>query len=153
MKKARLILSASMLAAAGFTAATFTSCTKEETCNVGYEGDDCKTLSRDKFIGQWKGTEECTLGTDDYSITITASSTSEVGVVLNNIYNQSFVGTGTMTGTNGFSFSGQGTGSGGGTVTFSGTATLNSTTGQLSVVYEITSTAATNSCEFTGTKL
>jgi hypothetical protein len=154
MRKARLILSASLLTIGTFSAVTFSSCSKDDKiCNVGYEGTDCKTQSRAKFVGMWKGTEACTLGTDEYTITITASSSSEVQIVYSNVYNQNFTATGTMTGTNGFSFSGNGIGTGGGTVTFSGTGALNSSTGVLKIDYTVSSAASNNSCTFTGTKL
>jgi hypothetical protein len=151
MKKARLILSASLLTLGAFSAVTMTSCSKDdETCKVGYEGTDCKTLSRDKFIGNWKGTEACTEGTDEYNIGITAGSGSEITVVYSNVYNQGFTGTGSMTGQNGFSFNG--TGAGG--VTFSGTATYEAGTGRISVTYKVmTGSTLTNECTFTGTKL
>lgn len=153
MKKARLILSASLLTLGAFSTVTFTSCSKDETCNVGYEGDDCKTLSRAKFIGQWHGTEVCTQGDDEYNIVISAGSSSDVSIVYNNVYNQQFTATGTMTGTHGFSFSGNGIGTGGGNVTFSGTASLDQSTGKLTVTYTVQSGIGSNSCTFTGTKL
>lgn len=151
MKKARLILSASMLSIAAFSAVTFSSCSKDdEICPVGYEGDDCKTLSRAKFIGNWSGTEDCTIGDDSYSIEIVASSASEIQVTYKNLYNDGYTATGTMTGTNGFSF----TGTAAGGVTFSGTAELNEATGKLTVDYKVmTGTVETNACTFTGTKL
>lgn len=152
MKKVRLILSASMLTIAGFTAmTTMTSCGDDEkVCNTGYEGSDCKTLSRDKFIGQWSGTEDCTIGDDSYTITLSASSTNEISLVYTNVYNDNYTATGTMTGTNGFTFSG--TAAGG--VTFSGNATLTPGTGILEVKYKVmTGAVETNACTFTGTKL
>jgi len=151
MKKARLILSASLLTIGAFSAVTFSSCSKDDvTCNVGYEGEDCKTLSRDKFIGSWKGTEDCTIGDDNYNIGIAASSNNEITIIYTNVYNDNYTATGTMTGTNGFTFSG--TAAGG--VTFNGTATLNSSTGMLTVSYKVfTGTTETNACTFNGTKL
>ncbi|WP_118976677.1 hypothetical protein [Taibaiella koreensis] len=152
MKKARLILTASLLSIGTFSAVTFSSCSKDDTCQVGYEGKDCKTLSRDKFVGQWKGQEQCTQGDDEYVITLTASSSSDVKLVYTNVYNQAFTATGTMTGTNGFSFEGNGIGTGGATVTFNGVGSLDQSTGQLTITYTI-SGLTTNSCTFKGTKL
>lgn len=151
MKKARLILSASMFALMGMSAITFSSCSKDEkVCEAGYEGKDCKTLSRDKFIGSWKGAEECTIGTDNYTISITAATGSEVKIIYSNVYNQDFTATGTMTGPNGFSFNGDASGG----VTFSGTATHDAGTGRLTVNYSVeTGGVTTNTCTFTGTKL
>ncbi len=57
MKKARLILSASMLSIAAFSAVTFSSCSKdEEICLVGYAGDDCKTEVRKDYFNTYRGT-------------------------------------------------------------------------------------------------
>jgi hypothetical protein len=153
MKKARLILTASLLTIGTFSAITFSSCSKDDkVCNVGYEGTDCKTLSRTKFVGTWQGSESCTVGTDNYTIQLSAGSGSEITLIYTNVYNQNFTASGTMTGTNGFSFSGNGIGTGGGSVTFSGTGALDSSTGVLTVNYTITGTTS-NTCTFTGTKL
>ncbi|KAA5532465.1 hypothetical protein F0919_16895 [Taibaiella lutea] len=154
MKKTRLFLTASLLAIGSLSAVTMTSCSKDDTtCAVGYEGKDCKTLSRDKFIGQWQGHEDCTIGTDDYSITLTASGTSEVKLIYTNVYNQAFTATGEMTGTNGFTFSGTAAGTSG-TVNFSGNVSLDQSTGKLTSTYMIKDGVnPDNSCTFTGTKL
>lgn len=153
MKKARLILAASLLTIGGFATVTMSSCSSDDkVCNTGYEGDDCKTLSRAKFIGQWQGDEVCTVGTDNYTITITASSESEIKIVYSNVYNDpsNYTAVGTMTGPNGYSFSG--TAANG--VTFSGTGTYDSGTGRMIVNYKVeTAGVLTNTCTFTGTKL
>lgn len=156
MKKARLILSASMLTIAAFTSVTIISCNKDDdTCPVGYEGDKCKTLSRDKFLAPngamstWTGHEECTTGNDDYSITLAPSSASDIQLVYGNLYNQQLTATAQMTGPNGFSFSGNASGS----ITFQGTGSLDQSTGRLTVHYTIsTAGIQTNECDFVGTK-
>jgi len=62
MKKARLILSASLLALAGFTL-TFSSCTKdEESCPVGKEGKKCDTEVRTKYYNTYRGNGTMTEG-------------------------------------------------------------------------------------------
>ncbi len=154
MKKTRLILAASMLAIGAFTTTTMTSCSKDDQiCNAGYEGKDCKTLSRAKFVGQWKGSEACTIGTDDYTITISASSNSEITVVYTNVYNDNYTAIGTMTGPDGFTFSGTAAGTTG-TVNFSGNVSLNESTGILTSVYTVKDGVnPDNTCTFTGTKL
>lgn len=151
MKKARLILTASLLTIGAFSTVTFTSCSKDDkVCATGYEGEDCKTLSRTKFVGSWRGTEECTAGDDNYTIQIAAGTGNDLSLIYSNVYNQNFTATGTVTGPNGFTFEGTGAGS----VTFSGTAVYNASTGQLVVDYKIyTGSVLTNSCTFTGTKL
>lgn len=151
MKKVRVLLSASMIAMMGLATFTMTSCSSDEkVCDVGYEGKDCKTLSRDKFIGDWKGTEECEIGSDEYTISIAPSTGSEVKIIYKNVYNQDFTATGTMTGVNGFSFDGSASGG----VTFTGIGTFDPTTNRLTVEYSVsTSGVLTNSCTFKGTKL
>lgn len=148
MKKSRLLLSIGLLAFAG-ASTTLTSCGDEEVCPVGYEGKDCKDLSRAKFIGSWKGKEDCTVSTslDEYTVAITASGSSEIQVVLGNIYNESFTGTGTMTAENKFTFSGSESGT-----TFNGTGTLNAA-GDVVLDYSISNGSVSNSCVFTGSKL
>jgi hypothetical protein len=154
MKKTRLFLTASLLTVAAFGTLTMTSCSDDDKiCNVGYEGDDCKTLSRDKFLGQWQGTEQCTIGSDEYTITLSASSTSEIKLIYTNVYNQAFTATGEMTGTHGFTFSGTAAGTSG-TVNFSGNVSLDQSTGKLTSTYMIKDGVnPDNSCTFTGTKL
>lgn len=149
MKKARVLLSALMLSAIGLTTLTVTSCNKDDKkCNVGYEGKDCKTLSRDKFIGTWNGLENCTLGTDNYTVSVTASGTSEVQIVIGNVYNQGFIATGSITGEQTMSFNGSE-----GDITYSGTGKINTANGDLELTYNISNAGTTNSCTFIGGKL
>jgi hypothetical protein len=64
--------------------ATLASCTK--TCDEGYEGDDCKTEIRAKFLGSWKGNDLCTTGTySDITVVLTGGSSSVTNVVLSNL--------------------------------------------------------------------
>lgn len=148
MKKSRLILLASLLSF-GAVSTVLTSCESDKECNLGYEGSDCKTLSRDKFIGQWKGTETCTIGTDDYTVTITASSTGDLNIIMSNIYNDNYTAQGTITGNNSVKFDGTSANN----VSFSGTAIYEAGTNQLKLNYTVSDLAGSNSCNFTGTKL
>lgn len=161
MKPFKNILFSAMLTLGAFGAVTYTACNKDEcknvtcqnggtcsggncTCPTGYEGDRCQTLSRDKFIGTYTGNETCTVGSDEYSIII-ATNSDQLKITLTNIYNQSFTGTGTMTGPNTFALSGSQTGT-----TYTGTGTLNGNT--LTLAYTITNGVTTNSCTFIGNK-
>ena len=144
MKKARLILSASLLTVGTFAAITFTSCSKDEVCPVGYTGKDCKTLVRDQFIGVYVGTEQCTIGTDQYTVTIVANS-DNVKVTMTNIYNDNYTAIGTVTGDNTISFSGSQSGA-----TFSVTGTIAGT--QLTLDYTVSDALSSNTCKFVGTK-
>lgn len=100
MKSIRNIAFSALLAVGAFTMVTYTACTKDEcedvvcnnggacvsgTCNcaTGYEGTNCDTKSRDKFIGTWSGSDKCNLGTYDVTLTI-ASSSSEVNALITN---------------------------------------------------------------------
>jgi len=89
MKKARLILSASLLAIGTFSAMTFSSCSKDEVCPVGYEGKNCDTEMRAKFIKTWSANE--TSGTQQlvYSCTIAAGSAINQ-VVISNTFSDNF---------------------------------------------------------------
>ncbi|PZF73248.1 hypothetical protein [Taibaiella soli] len=148
MKLIRNIALTSFLTVAAFSAVTFTSCSKDDSgCAVGYEGSDCKTLSRDKFVGTYVGTEQCTTGTDNYSITIAANSDA-IKLTMSNIYNNGnpvLVATCTMTGTNTFTFDNTQSG-----ISFKGNGTLNGN--QLVVAYQVNDGGTTNSCTYTGNK-
>ena len=143
MKKVRVIASAALMTLTAFSAVTLTSCSQE--CEVGYEGSNCKTLSRDKFVGTWNGDEQCTIGDDNYQLTISTAG-DEIKLNYTNLYNQGFSGLGTMTGTNTFTFSGNN----GGT-TWSGTGVL-ADNGTLTLNYSITAAGVSNTCTYTGTK-
>ena len=105
MRKLKSILLASILTIGAFSATLITSCNQDEckdivcanggtcsngncACPSGYEGAQCQTLSRTKFIGVYSGTETCTVGSDSYSITITAHS-DNLKFNIQNLYNQS----------------------------------------------------------------
>jgi hypothetical protein len=164
MKSFKQIVLGVILTLGAFTTVTYTACNKDEckdvvcqnggtcsggtcTCPTGYEGAHCDTLSRTKFVGVYVGDESCTTGTDHYSITLSAAS-NNLQLTYQNVYNASYVGTCTMTGSTTFSFSG--TGSTG--AIFSGSGTL--TGNQLKVTYNISNAATglSNSCTFTGNK-
>jgi hypothetical protein len=147
MKKVRFILAVSALALGSTT--FLTSCGKEdEECAVGYEGKDCKTLSRDKFVGAWKLDETCTEGTDDYTLTIAVGSNGDLSLIMSNVYNDNYTASATVTGTNSIKFNG--TAAGG--VKFDGTA-IYENGGTLKVNYTVTDGTNTNSCNATGTKM
>lgn len=161
MNRIKNIAFSTLLAIGAFSAVTYTSCSKDEcenvvcnnggvclggscSCAVGYEGTSCDTKSRDKFIGTYVGHETCTVGTDNYTITVSANS-DDIKVTLTNLYNQGFTAIGTVTGSNTFNLSGS-TGS----TTYTGTGTLSGN--QLTLAYTISSPAANNSCTFIGSK-
>ncbi len=125
---------------------TVASCTK--TCDSGYEGDDCKTETRAKFIGQFTGPETCTIGNDNYTITVGRSSTDALKITFANVYNQGFTAVATVDGSS-FTVETQSIAT---DVTVSGTGTLSGNT--LTFTYTVVTVgSASNTCTFTGTKL
>ena len=63
-----------------------TSCTKE--CDAGYEGDNCKTEMREKFLGNYNASESKNGGTPySYSGSILTSSGSVSEIYINRIPN------------------------------------------------------------------
>lgn len=58
MKKARLILTTSMVALMGLSAITLSSCSKDDDCPAGYEGKDCATEIRTPMLGTYNATDE-----------------------------------------------------------------------------------------------
>ncbi len=147
MKKIVSFFAAAALVA---TMMTTSSCTK--TCDAGYEGSDCKTETRAKFLGSYTGAEQCTVGTDNYTVTITSSSTDVVKVVYSNLYNQNFTVTGTVSGTT-LTIASQTVGAAGTTVSGTGTLTTSGNTTTLALTYTLTpTTGAANTCTYTGVK-
>lgn len=141
MKSIRNIAFTALLTLGAFSAITYTSCNKDEckdvvcqnggsclegtcSCATGYEGTNCETLSRTKFIGTWTGTDEC--GTDSYNITLTVgTATNAVSALVTNIggYGTNITVTGNVTANNKISFTTVSVGGGRtltGTMTFSG---------------------------------
>lgn len=82
MKKARLILSASMIALMGISAVTFSSCTKDsEDCAVGYTGKNCDQEIRTPMLGTYNATDVNDANSADiqtYNPTITVNNTVSV---------------------------------------------------------------------------
>lgn len=90
MKKARLILAASLLTIGGFTTLTMSSCGGDDVeCLTGYEGEDCKTEMRTKFIKNWSANE--TSGTENlvYTCNIVAGSAINQ-VVISKTFSENF---------------------------------------------------------------
>lgn len=161
MKSIRNIAFSALLTFGAFSMVTYTACNKDEckdvvcqnggtcvtgTCNcpTGYEGTNCETLSRAKFIGTYTGNETCTIGSDNYTVTIAAQS-DDLRMTLTNIYNDNFSAVCTVTGKSTFTFN---TTQGG--ATYTGTGTLNGNT--LTVNYTISDGTISNSCTYIGTK-
>ncbi len=167
MKSIKYIALSAILTFSAISAVVYTSCKKDAckdvtclhggvcsdgnciTCDIGYEGANCATLSRAKFIGTYTGSEICTTGTDNYTVTISENSSNDLFLTYTNLYNESITATCTMTGSTAFSFAGTQV-VGGTPVTFSGTASLVGST--ITVTYTITNSSTSNTCTFTGNK-
>lgn len=81
MKKARLILSASMIALMGLSAVTFSSCSKSEDCAVGYTGKNCDVEIRTPMLGTYNATDKNDADPTDvqtYTLSITTGATTPV---------------------------------------------------------------------------
>lgn len=129
-----------------FTATALVSCSKkDDTCPSGYEGTDCKTLMSTKFIGTYAGSETCTVGNDNYEVSLNALSDNNMKMTLKNLYNDNYSLTVTITESNKFSISGTDKG-----VTFTGDGVLSGST--LSITYTANDGATSNSCTFKGEK-
>jgi hypothetical protein len=90
MKSTRLILLTAFITIAIFSLVSYTACKKDSCanvvclhlgacdggnciCKVGFEGTRCETLSRDKFIFTFNGSDSCgRFGTHQYPINFTA---------------------------------------------------------------------------------
>jgi hypothetical protein len=163
MKKLKTILLAGVLTAGVFSTAVFTSCNSDAcadvvcsnggscvdgtcACPTGFEGAKCETLSRDKFIGVFNGTEQCNQGSDAYAITISTNS-DKTKFNIQNLYNNVPVLTAIASANgNAFTIPSQTVAAG---VTAVGSGTINGNT--ITITYTV-SGAVTNTCTFTGIK-
>jgi len=93
-----------LIAFSAFASVTYTSCNRDEcktivcanqgvcnngacTCPLGYEGTNCETVSRDKFIGNWSVFEKGSITqAAQYPISISAG-VNITDVVITNFYN------------------------------------------------------------------
>lgn len=116
-------------------------------CPYGYEGTNCTTEVRSKFLGQFQGPETCTVGNDNYILTITISSADIGKVIFSNVYNQAFNAIASVSGTS-FTVASQTVAT---NVTVSGTGTISGNT--LTFTYIIATSGGTNNtCTFVGVR-
>jgi hypothetical protein len=69
------------------------SCSKYEGnfCNVGLEGDSCKTLSRDKYIGNWDVDAKTVQGgTQYFIIQMTTAASDSAHFLISNMNNKGY---------------------------------------------------------------
>jgi hypothetical protein len=70
-------------------AITMTSCTKDKTCDLGYEGSDCKTEERTKFLGTWTAADVTGSTSIPYSVAV-VSGTAINAITIANTFSGSF---------------------------------------------------------------
>ncbi|MCF8258343.1 MAG: hypothetical protein K9J06_12380 [Flavobacteriales bacterium] len=116
-------------------------------CDEGYEGANCGTVSRDKFLGTYSVSESCTNGTDAYTMTIAASSTSVQQVTVTNLYDAPQTVVATVSG-NSITIGSQ-TVNG---ITYTGTGSINSAGNTLTMTYQLSDGINSDSCTLTATK-
>lgn len=121
--------------------ASINSCTK--TCDLGYEGSDCKTEVRAKYLGAFNGTEACTSGNSTIAVNITTVSGDVTKVNFNNLYGASFNNTGTVQADGSITLANQSFGTG----QISGSATVDA--GKVKVTYTVTAGGASDACTWT----
>ena len=131
-----------MVAAAFAGLVTVSSCSK--TCDPGYEGTDCKTETRAKYIGAFTGTETCDGGTSTITITYAAPSqgTDVTAVTIQNLYGANFVSTGTVQADGSINIPSQTFGTG----TISGSITV--TGGKIKATYVVAGGGNSDNCSW-----
>ena len=116
------------------------SCTK--TCDDGFEGDNCKTEVRAKYLGTYNGTETCSGGSS--SVTIDLLTLGDVVKVnIKNLYDANFVTEGTVLSDGTINIANQSFGSG----TISGTAKIEA--GKIKITYTVTAGGTADGCTWT----
>jgi len=106
MKKVRTILLTGVLTMGVFSTVIYSSCSKKDKCDdiecknggscndgvckcpLGYEGVNCETASKSKFLGSFNAKDNCPVANParaytDYSITITSGATATEVYVIN----------------------------------------------------------------------
>jgi hypothetical protein len=110
MKSIKHIALSAFLTLSAFCAVVYTSCNKDAckgvvcqnggtcsggtcTCVTGYEGTNCETKSRDKFVKSWSASDLITGGTSPlaYSASIAAGVSSDItAVIIGNAFSDNF---------------------------------------------------------------
>ncbi len=110
MKSIKNIALGAFLTVSAFCAVMYTSCTKDKckdvvcqnggtctggncTCTTGYEGTNCETLSRAKFVKSWSASDLISGGSTPlaYTASIAAGvSTDVTAVVIGNTFSDNF---------------------------------------------------------------
>lgn len=108
-------------------------------CAVGYEGTNCQTLVRAKYLGNFNVSESCGSSTDTYAVTIAAGAT-DASVTISNLYDAGLVVTGTVNADGGVTIASQAFG----TATISGSMTK--TGGVITINFTIALSGNSDTC-------
>ncbi|HRG90445.1 MAG TPA: hypothetical protein PLW44_15595 [Chitinophagales bacterium] len=101
------------------------------TCDLGYEGDNCTTPVREKYLGTFSGNELCGSAADSFNIAISEISNDVTKVRFTNLHNaNNQTATGTVLENGSITIPSQAFGSGG---NINGTLTM--VNGKISVEY------------------
>jgi hypothetical protein len=119
-------------------------------CTTGYEGDNCGTETRAKFLSTYNVTESCPSGNFNYQITITTSSAGVDRVIINNFGGYGVSVSGTISGSS-INIPTQQVDVQGTAATFSGGGQLNGNI--MTITYTISSGSISETCTKTCTKL
>lgn len=114
-------------------------------CADGYEGTNCDTEMRAKFLGNFNITESCSSGTDTYSCVIATSSSNVANISFSNLYNSGIAVSGTVNGT-AVTIASQSLA----TATISGSGVI-STTGVITLTYTVSVGGNSDTCTMTMT--
>lgn len=138
MKK---IFNSFLVVAVMASVASISSCTK--TCDLGYEGSNCKTEVRAKYLGNFNGSEACTSGTSTIAVNVLTVTSDVTKVTFSNLYGAGFNTTGTVQADGSITIATQTFGTG----SISGSGAINA--GKVKVTYVVTAGGAADNCTWT----
>jgi len=116
-------------------------------CPTGYEGVNCQTLSRDKFVSYFTGADSCTgrIDSNSYAIKLLAYSSNLQMVMENFLNNPNDSAVCTITSTQTFQFQGNNHGT-----SYLGKGTLSKDNDTLTLTYTVAVDTSHYSCKFIG---
>lgn len=120
-------------------------------CQAGYEGTDCSTESRTKFLGSYDVDETCDGNPDNFQCDISKSTTDVIRVIFSNFFNLESLQVssdvyGEVNGTD-ITIPTQDVS----TITFAGSGSINEATGVVSMTYTASEAGTTFNCSATYT--
>ena len=118
-------------------------------CATGYEGTNCETEIRAKFLGSYNVSESCQSGNYTFSMSVTSSSTGVSNIIINNFYGIGISVSATING-NSVTIPNQTINDQGLALTISGSGQLSGNI--LTLTYNISAGADSDSCTATCTK-